>query len=336
MHRFWVELKTGFALSLLLLLVSPVWAQEYPNQEEMLRQLEAWTEMLKGDIDIRGRVVSTNGQPLMDVKVNYYFRKLGDVVARKEIVRESLRADGEFRIERSDISSVNLSFLKPGFYSEQWSFSFNEETPRTNPGGAEIVEIEIVLEKQAERAPLEKRQGILRADTRGPVSVVEVKRQGNRESWLWRNGEKRDFDWPHVFLVAAEGYGTALPKSDLEVEGRRYPQKGLEQGWIRFSHPSVGDGFVVYDPGEIPFRPEIAMRGMTEAPDKGYEPSLELAAAESPQKVFFYCRVNGKYGKGMVTGRPIIAVEDDREVARTSILIYLNSEGSRNVSYVHN
>ena len=42
------------------------------------------------------------------------------------------------------------------------------------------------------------------------------------------------------------------------------------------------------------------MRRMNTAPLSGYGANLELKAAESPSKVYFYCKTNGQFGKGMV------------------------------------
>lgn len=313
----------------------PVGAQEYPDREKMLRQLEQWAETQTGSIDIHGRVVSEDGQPLMGVTVLYFFREFGDVVERKEIERERLTADGDFRIRRRNISSVNLTIFKEGYYSDRWWYGFNEETPRINPNGFETVEVEIVLEKQARRAPLKKFDGILRADVRGPVSVVEVKRQGSGASWLWKNGEKRDLEWPHVLLETSDTGKAELTVVEYQPADQRHKKPGLERGWIRFNNPNPGDGFIVHEAGEFPVRPEIGMRKMTAAPEAGYQEMLELVTGENPSEVYFYCKLHNQYGKGMVSGRPFVAVEEERQVARAAILIFLNTTGSRDVSYVH-
>lgn len=314
---------------------NPIGGQDQSEQKEMRRQLEQWLDAHYGNIDIRGLVVSEDGQPLMGVTVSYSFSKFADSVAGKEIKRESLTADGDFRIRRRNISAVYLSIHKPGYYSERWWYTFNEETPRTNPNGFETVEVEIVLEKQATRLALKKFDGILRADVRGPVSVVEVKRQGSGEAWLWKNGEKRDLDWPHVLLETADTGEDELSVVEYQDDNQRHTKLGLERGWVRFNDPDPGDGFIVHEVGEIPTRPEIGMRKMTTAPESGYEENLELAAGERPSKVYFYFRFHGQYGKGMVSGRPFVAVEEERQVARVAILLFLNPSGSRNVSYVH-
>ena len=72
---------------------NPIGGQDQPGQKEMRRQLEQWVEAQSGSIDIRGLVVSEDGQPLMGVTVSYIFSEFGDSVARKEVKRERLTAD---------------------------------------------------------------------------------------------------------------------------------------------------------------------------------------------------------------------------------------------------
>ena len=306
------------------------------SQDLTGRQFEETTSSIIGSVDIRGRVVSEDGKPVEDVTIKYSFREFGDVLINKEIKHKRMKVDGEFRIKRRRITSVDLSVLKLGYYPESWSFAFDSEAPRKNPGGYEEFELEIFLQKKAEAVPLKKYEGILRAEVQGPVSVVQVTRQASGETWLLKDGKKRELDQSYIYLVADEGKNSQLPTTEFAAENDHRLNTRLERGWIRFSDRSDGDGFIVYDPGEVEVWPETGMRRMTKAPQSGFDANLELSAAESQQTVYFYCRINGLYGKGMVTGRPIIAFEDDRQVARAAILMYINPTGSRNVSYLHN
>jgi len=321
---------------LLVMLGAPAGAQEEPQtREEMIRLLEQWAETQVGDIDIQGTVVSDDGRPLMGVRVDFYFRELGDVVARKKVVREELVADGEFRIMREGISAVHLTFHKEGYYSERWSYLFNEETPRSNPGGFETVTVEISLEQKPEMAPLEKYSGILRFDLRGPTTGLEVERKSSRAASLWKDGERIEIERQHVVLDGPETGSSELAVAQFKDEDQGRLRDGLERGWIRFNTAEPGDGFVVYELASKPLRPEQGFREMRLAPERGYQPRLELTATESPPKVYFFCRINGRFGKGMVTGRPIIVVEDEHQEARAGVVLYMNPTGSRDVSYVH-
>ncbi len=301
-----------------------------------LKRLEKAAESMTGSIDLHGRVVDSNGILLRDVTIKYFFQEFQDSLSNETIDYKRMRVDGDFRIRESDISSVHLTVLKNGYYSETWSYGFHPERPRQNPDGIELIEISIVLEEQPVSAPLQKFTGILRTDLNGPVSVVEIKRQGSGETWLWKNGEKRELIWPHVFLATEDGSGSELSAVEFTSKDQRFLKKGLRRGRIRFNNSAEGEGFIVYEPNEMHDWAEIGMRRMTEAPEIGYIPKIEVSVEESPETIYFFCKVNGHFGKGMVSGRPIITVEEDRQVARAAILIYLNPTGSRNVSYIHN
>ena len=321
-------------LGLLILFVCSACAQE--PQDPTAGGNEGSFGSMVGDVDIRGQVVSENGEPLKDVTIKYSFREFGEVLINKEIEPKRMNADGNFRIKKKRITSIEISCLKNGYYPESWSFVFNPESPRNNPGGYEVFEIQLILQKKSAPVQLRKYEGILRAAIDGPVSVVGTKRQASGETWLLKDGQKREMEWPYVYLVSVEGEGSNLPSIEVNSESSGSVGKVLERGWLKFSNLGHGDGFVIYDPGEVGRWPETGMRRMNEAPVSGYVPNLQLSGAASPQTAYFYYRINGMYGKGMVTGRPIIAIEDDREVARAAILLYMNPTGSRNVSYIHN
>ncbi len=316
-----------------LVLASTACAQD--PQEDLVGLIKQAIESQSGSVDINGRILSSDGMLLDGVTVDFYFRKAGDVLADAEIRDESLVADGSFHIKRRNVSSVNLWISKKGYYSEQWSFGFDEETERKNPGGYERIDVEIVLQEQPIPAPLIKSGGFLRSDDRGPISVVVTTRDSSGESWLRRNGEENSIEWPYFLLVPALDDNSEMPTKEFVVSGQRRKKIVLEKGWIRVANSKPGDGFIFYDPGPIPPKVENAMRTMNQAPETGYSQDLEISLTHSPEKVFFYCRFDGKYGKGMITGRPRVVVENDTEQVRALLLVFMNPTGSRNVSYLH-
>ena len=318
---------------LFLFVQNPACAQE--DQGLISKDLMEAVDSQIGSLDIHGRVVSSKGEPLEDVTVLYFFRDFGDVLAQHEIDQKTKRVDVEFEIKKRDISSVNLTFLKEGFYSERWSFSFGESTPQANPSGYIPIDIEIVMTERPEPAPLHRFEGALKTDLDGLVSVVEIKRQNGRETSLRRNGEQIDIKWPYLFLEAQASAADRFEKTTFLPKGRRTAIDVIAGGRILPSQSDVKDGFIVYDPGDVPVRAELAFRKMIQAPDDEYRPELEVATPESPRWIYFFCRLNGQYGKGMVSGMPTVVVEDDREVAVARIVVYLNPTGSRDVSSVH-
>jgi len=324
----------GLSLGISILFSLLACAQE--NTQTILGQLKEVAASRTGSIDIHGRVISEDGQPLDGVSIDYYSREFGDIVSDKQIVNESQIIDGSFRIKRSDISTINIWVYKQGYYSNRWSFGFDSDSPREYTGGFERVNLEIVLEKKPEPAPLKHIRGILRTDANGPVSVVFTKqRLLPRTGKVEEEKVMSDFSWPNIYLESDSDTGEELRKTKFLEKGQTHPRDGLARGKIRLSDPDLGDGFVVFDPGEVPARPEIAMRGMNIAPESGYGKDIDVSAQESPSKIYFFCKIHGQYGKGMVSGRPLITEEEGQQVARALILIYLNPTGSRDVAYIH-
>jgi hypothetical protein len=323
---------------ILLILQVSVFGCAQEVQDPLLKEVIEVAENRIGGLDIRGRVVSADGQPLQDVTVMYFFREFGDVLTRKDIDRKRIKIDGDFRIKKRNVSSANFWITKEGFYSEQWSFVFDEDTPRENPGGLERIDLEIVLLEEPSPAPLVRYEGTLRTSAMGPLSVVFSKKR-----LLPRMGREKeeeilkDFSWPNIYLAVAEAADGTVDSNSYIPEGKKRPIEILSKGWVRLSQPDTGDGFIVFDPGAIPFREQQAFRGMLDAPDDGYAPELEIPAPGSPRKIFFYCRIHGQYGKGMVGGRPPIVIKDgDNEMAVAAITVFLNPTGSRDVRFVHN
>jgi hypothetical protein len=306
-------------------------------EDPLLKGVIEVAEKRIGGLDIRGRVVSADGQPLQDVTVMYFFREFGDVLTRKDIDRKRMNVDGDFSIKKRNVSSANLWIAKEGFYSEQWSFVFDEDTPRENPSGLERIDLEIVLLEEPSPAPLIKFEGTLRTSAMGPVSVLFSKKR-----LLPRMGREkeeeilRDFSWPNIYLAVDKAVDGTVGRTSYIPEGKKSSIDILARGWVRLSQPDTDDGFVVFDPGVIPPRERHAFRGMLDAPPEGYTPDLEIPVPGSPRKVFFYCRIHGQYGKGMVSGRPPVVVEEgEDEMAVALITVFLNPTGSRDVRYVH-
>jgi hypothetical protein len=330
--------RMNLAMLSIALVFVPFAACSQDVKGPMHQQLEYALESFTGSIDVHGRVVDENGIPLNGVTVKYFFRDLGEILSEERIEYRYLTVDGDgrFRIRQKDVSSVRLTFFKEGYYANSWSFGFDPEKPSQSPREVEKFDIEIVLEKQPISAPLKKFEGILRTDSIGPVSVVEVKRMGSGETWLRKKDTRKELPWPYVFLAAGEADGLELPISEFTFRGKRR-RLGLREGSIQLENCGEGDGFIMRSGVQAPpSRDEIGLRQLLEAPESGYSSRLEVAATDdNPETIYFYCKANGQYGKGMVSGRPIIAEEDGREVARAAILIYLNPTGSRDVAYLH-
>jgi len=74
---------------------------------------------------------------------------------------------------------------------------------------------------------------------------------------------------------------------------------------------------------------------MTEAPPDGYQEELALVPESGKENLFFYCRINGLFGKGVVSNPPMVFDGEGVETAVVLTTIYLNPTGSTDVSFLH-
>jgi hypothetical protein len=321
-----------------------LWFPSVGAAQEDLNQIRAAVEheisLESGDIEIRGVLMNASGDSLYGVTIQVEDREYGDVVSRTPPSRETLVADGEFVVSRFGISSVSLVILKDGYYPISWSYNFSPDTPRRIPDGVESFEIEVVLTPKPDPAPLRKIEGFARTAEDG--SVERVITAPSEPAPVPLSGEKL-----RAWKAKKRGGPALQLEGQLDEQGRfvighytpreqNHAVDGLLHGWLRVSSGAVGDGFVRFTPEEIPHRSALGLRSMNEAPADGYADSLELGVALGEEVVYFYCRIGGQYGKGMVSGRPYVVDGDRGPVAAAKVTVFMNPTGSRDVAYVHN
>ena len=244
-----------------------------------------------------------------------------------------------FAIEKSDVVAIDCLFTKTGYYAERWSYSFSSAGSEPTGRIYEKSDVEIVLREKPDSARLEKYEGILRSDMGGPTSVLVTQRP-DRSIPPFKKDERQgrdgmDLARPHFFLDPAVGSDGRLESVLIEIEGLAGPQVILKGGWIAYSQLEPGDGFIEADIPETSSRIAEGFRWMTEAPATGYASRLQLAAEFGKKSRFFYCRIGGLYGKGVVTNLPRVITIDGIESASAITIVYFNPSGSRDVSYSH-
>lgn len=313
-------------------------AQQY--DDPALQAIAEEERKKTGNIDIYGSVVSESGEPLLDVSVDYEVRKYGDVVAQVPPTAHSMSVNGSFRLRKKEISSISMAISKNGYYGVTWEYNFSADKLRKYPDGEEIVEIEITLKNKPAPAPLEEFEGFLRTGKGGPTSTLTISNpegpRGPLTSETIKTWEAQKASLPKLFLVGeTEGEG-GFAVVEFIPRGQNHLVTGLAHGRVEHSSQTTGDGFVVFDPGEVPYRHKLVFRDMNMAPVKGYFPSIELRSSAGPEIVYFYFRIGGHHGKGMVTGRPTVVGEGHDQVAIASAVVFVNPTGSRNLAFIHN
>jgi hypothetical protein len=326
-------------LTCLTWLWPPTAADAQADLERVREMVAQELQLETGDIEVSGRLTSAKTAFLQDVAIDIEVRELGDVTSGISPRRRVLVADKDFVIMEQQISSISMVFSKDGYYSTTWSYNFSPNTPRRNPDGVEVFELEVVLTPKPVPAPLRKIEGFARTVENG--SVEKVITAPSEPAPVPLSGEalrawkaKRNAG-PELMLEGqVDGQGRFVI-GQYTPRGQNHTVDGLQQGWLRVSGGAAGDGFVRFNPEEISHRPALGLRSMQEAPVSGYVDALELGTGQGDAVVYFYCRIGGQYGKGMVSGQPYVVEGEDGRVAAAKVTVFLNPTGSRDVSYIH-
>ena len=290
-----------------------------------------------GDIEITFRIRSTEGKPLNRVSVRLTKSNLSDAMG-DEYDPDRFVVDSELRIKETGVSAVHLSFFKDGFYSERWEYAMSERPPESW-GKLHKINVDISMTPQPVPAPLKKFEGGLRADRDGPLSVLFPTKKrlpsGEPSNHDVSVPPKEDKSFPYLYLVADVRHDGRLATTLFPLKSFSVPKPVLSRGSLRIAGSSDGDGFLPVDIGKVPSIFEHGFRRLQQAPESNYSDILELVPAEGNEKLFFYCRIGGRFGKGVVSNPPMVFDREGIETAFALTTIYLNPTGSRDVSYLH-
>lgn len=332
---------TVFLVLVLAAAVDPVglFAQQPAPQANMgADKIEGILRDISGSIEIWGTIVDQDGNPLQGVSVEVSEERVAEMFEPVTPPTNTI-VDHRFQIEKSNVVAIDCLFFKAGYYAERWSFSFPGAGSEPNGRVFAKRDVEIVLREKPDSAPLQKFEGILRSDVGGPTSVLDTQRP-DRSIPPFTTDERPGSDRmnlarPHFFLDPAVGSDGRLESVLIEIEGFAGPQVILKEGWIGYSQLGPGDGFIEADIPETSSRIAKGFRWMTEAPATGYASRLQLAAEVGKKSRFFYCRIGGRFGKGVVTNMPRIVTNERIESASAIMIVYFNPSGSRDLSYSH-
>lgn len=279
-----------------------------------------------GKIEVAGRITSGTGEPLRDVAVVSLSTKHGPGGLLTEKENERVVVDEFFHIVKHDICSLRIDFVKPGFFT----VTTDDTVMRGILHVEDVTEMDriIVLEEMPIPAPMERIEGILKTNAKGPTTAVKLL-PGTRDSTPVDNNKAGADD-------ALRGYGVLRirPRGDGRIESvRRKNQGGMifeEPTGAYLNSTGPDDGFVLFRPQhEHPIAKRV-FREMRVAPKTGYDPDLDFPA-DAGDRVYFYCLLGGRYGKGFVV-RPYLREDDGETTAVSVIKILINPTGDRNVA----
>jgi hypothetical protein len=291
-----------------------------------------------GRIEIAGSVVDQDGNELEDFVVEVGAVTAGDPFG--SLGKRKIEPFGRtFRITRVGVSTIDCIFLKDGYYSERRSFSIPESNEGKLKNDLLKHDVVVVLQKIPEPAPLERYKGYLATNSHGIQSVLYTKVLPLSETPLsaqqLKERSRLDLSRPHVFLKPDTEKGGSFARVSVELEEINGFRAVLARGKILLSAPEPGDGFSVSGATKSIYLGARGLRGMTQAPSAGYEDDLVISANDGAIQRYFYCRMHGQYGKGVVSNLAPIISRDGIESVSVDIEIFLNPTGSRDVSFIH-
>jgi len=320
-------------VSLTIVGILGAWAMNTVDE----KAIDDFIQQHAGNIEITFSIRSTYGEPLNGVSVRLTKSHLSDAMG-DEYDPDRFVVDSEFRVKERDVSAVHLFFVKDGFYGERWEYVMSER-PSESWGKLHKVDVVISLTPHPVPAPLEKFEGGLRADGNGPLSVLypTKSRLPNRKP---SNHEvsvlpKENISFPYLYLVAEVRHDGRLATTLFPLKSFSVPKPVLSRGFLRIAGLSEGDGFLPVDIGKVPSIFEHGFRHLEQAPESRYSDFLELIPVKGNEKLFFYCRIGGRFGKGVVSSPPMVFDREGVETAFAMTTIYVNPTGSNDVSYLH-
>ena len=289
-----------------------------------------------------GVIKDQSGQTLSEVKVRIRETFLTTDYGEHSRSRSLIVHDGNFKIACKECSAMSFRFTKEGYYSAEAEAGIFDDLSRLSEseliaisqGGAipsmptvEKENMEVVLEQVHHKQSIYLRQSgavlssgpdlndmvaVLKGMivTTIPLSVIQAK-SGSSESALYIKLEP---------TLDNSGQIVAVP-----AKPRPVPAPAI----LDFSH--ADGGIIVYHPSTSVMN--MALREMKTAPENGYASRIKVPHLGGGE-IYFYCRFNGIYGKGRISGVRFKHASRKRKGIGLGITLYLNPEGSRNLEDV--
>ncbi len=288
-------------------------------------------DQINGRISVTGRVVDQNGERLSGVTMEV--SKIGVTSNLAHFMREeesTFTVDGVFEVACADCASIDLRFLKVGYYVGSYACSLGDPDG-TRERQLACNDVAIVLELVPRAVQVVHRRGELRFDRSGAKQVVTL--GGHRTGSVTPGPQKTlaSLSPPYAYLVCDT-------QSDGTLSRRTVPEPQREgltltaPGGARLVFSDSGDGVVLYEPRTDSPSPSMVFREMREAPASGYQNELRFdQVTEVKRLYYFYCTIGGWFGKGYVS-IPRFSDKRSLDEAVANMEIQLNPDGSRDVT----
>jgi hypothetical protein len=262
-------------------------------------------------------------------------RRFDTEIFESRNTRRTETVDGWFRVECEDCSDLKLRFHKEGFYPKKVGIDLTQEElaelalePDKRAQGVKRTGIVVRLVRAKQPVKLDRHEGTLDFSQEGVgrVLIVDSKRRGS-------------LPLKHLEATHDSSAGKGLP-AHISVNPGESPSTLFfgDDGSFK-AQPSVA-GPVVLDlsaakGGVILFEPKGAnptqiFREMKLAPEDGYQDHLTILP-DFQGELYFFCIIDGTYGKGRVSAPWIQYGPRDQTSVATYVEVLLNPDGTRNL-----
>ncbi|MGI8904994.1 MAG: hypothetical protein ACR2IE_00695 [Candidatus Sumerlaeaceae bacterium] len=259
---------------------------------------------------IQGQVVDNHGLPLSDVacSIRYYeaTSKLGNAEARV------LNLGPEFNISQQSIREILVAFRKPGYADRK--FRWNDNNLNSNSDGELTTRVIVTLVRKSDLATLNASRGTLGAWNREGIQGLNVDRLTSgsckaeiitsaAQYQLVTSSQLDEIASKTLLLTIESSPRTKalLAISKLGTSSEIIPRDTVVR--LRLLNTETGEGLVLAKVLSESKQLNVFPDDLSTAPSADYVSALELPRdtfTKPSQKVYFYVKVNGLYGKLVV------------------------------------
>ena len=249
-------------------------------------------------IHLVGKVTDMNNRELEDVTLDLEFNRPKDFGLKSEHLRKTRTINGSFTIEKSHYTSVSISFLKPGYRTENITF-YTSEAANT-PKSAIQENCHIKLREIGTLAALVKGDAHLEYDEeRQLLTVFDLSEiaDGNLKKKELKLGEAIPLKKYLRLDFERDSQGEII----LQEQGQGKYKKLLPKTfYLRFVSSDPDDGFI---PADTTGPDKMDITWLTQAPEGKYATKELKFSYKEGMKIqfFFYIKCGNHYGKGLIS-----------------------------------
>ncbi len=280
-------------------------------------------EHFAAELLVRGTVVDEDGVPLDRVEVTIETTVVRNPGQKTKSKNRTKTISRTFEIYRRSCTSATVYFCKQGFYCDQKWFRTTQDDCND---AVDLVKEDVVatLYRIVPQVDFMLENGSLTFGYNGVREVLKLPGDVIGALPNKMGEESSSIDTPFVYIIA--------PKDGTKEIFQHQPGSKRSEEWfkprgVRIVFTNPDDGVVPFLFGEKASLERGVLRRMRMAPLDGYQRAVELEEMEN-SRFFFYCRVNGLYGRGFA-GAPILSGANNDLYISVPIRFYLNGNGSR-------